>query len=37
MKADKLLTGAGLKRDGKPWIPSSVRAFPLQLSRYSVR
>jgi len=37
MKANELLTGAGLKRDGKPWIPSSVRAFPLQLSRYSAR
>jgi lipid-binding SYLF domain-containing protein len=35
MKADKLLTGEGLKRDGKPWIPPSVRSFPLQLSRYS--
>jgi lipid-binding SYLF domain-containing protein len=35
MKAKELLTGAGLQRGGKPWIPSSVRAFPLQLSRYS--
>ncbi|HJR07893.1 MAG TPA: lipid-binding SYLF domain-containing protein [Pyrinomonadaceae bacterium] len=35
MKANELLTGEGLKRDGKPWIPPSVRAFPLQLSRYS--
>jgi lipid-binding SYLF domain-containing protein len=35
MKASELLTGVGLQRDGKPWIPPSVRAFPLQLSRYS--
>jgi lipid-binding SYLF domain-containing protein len=35
MKARELLTGAGLQRGGKPWIPPSVRAFPLQLSRYS--
>ncbi|HEV2803138.1 MAG TPA: lipid-binding SYLF domain-containing protein [Pyrinomonadaceae bacterium] len=35
MKARELLTGEGLKRGGKPWIPPSVRAFPLQLSRYS--
>ncbi len=35
MKAKELLTGAGMKRGGKPYIPQSVRAFPLQLSRYS--
>jgi len=35
MKAKELLTGAGLKRGGKPYIPQSVRSFPLQLSRYS--
>jgi lipid-binding SYLF domain-containing protein len=35
MKANELLTGEGLKRDGKPYIPQSVRNFPLQLSRYS--
>jgi lipid-binding SYLF domain-containing protein len=35
MKARELLTGAGLQRNGKPWIPQSVRNFPLQLSRYS--
>lgn len=35
MKAKELLTGEGMKRGGKPWIPPSVRAFPLQLSRYS--
>ncbi|HYG10167.1 MAG TPA: lipid-binding SYLF domain-containing protein [Pyrinomonadaceae bacterium] len=35
MKANELLTGEGLKRGGKPYIPPSVRAFPLQLSRYS--
>ncbi|HEX8455857.1 MAG TPA: lipid-binding SYLF domain-containing protein [Pyrinomonadaceae bacterium] len=37
VKAKDLLTGEGLKRNGKQWIPSNVRAFPLQLSRYSVR
>ena len=37
MKAKELLTGEGLRRGGKPYIPSSVRAFPLQLSRYSVK
>ncbi|HEV7905300.1 MAG TPA: YSC84-related protein, partial [Pyrinomonadaceae bacterium] len=35
MKAQEILTGAGLQRGGKPWVPPSVRAFPLQLSRYS--
>ncbi|HZG52736.1 MAG TPA: lipid-binding SYLF domain-containing protein [Pyrinomonadaceae bacterium] len=35
MKARELLTGKGLMRGGKPWIPQSVRNFPLQLSRYS--
>ena len=35
MKAKELLTGEGMKRGGKPYIPQSVRAFPLQLSRYS--
>jgi lipid-binding SYLF domain-containing protein len=35
MKARELLTGEGLQRGGKAWIPPSVRAFPLQLSRYS--
>jgi lipid-binding SYLF domain-containing protein len=35
VKANELLTGVGLQRGGKPWIPQSVRAFPLQLSRYS--
>ena len=37
MKASELLTGEGMKRGGKPWIPPSVRSFPLQLSRYSVK
>jgi lipid-binding SYLF domain-containing protein len=37
MKAQELLTGKGLMRGGKPYIPSSVRSFPLQLSRYSVK
>jgi lipid-binding SYLF domain-containing protein len=37
MKAKELLTGMGMQRGGKPWIPPSVRSFPLQLSRYSVK
>jgi lipid-binding SYLF domain-containing protein len=37
MKARELLTGVGMRRNGKPYIPSSVRSFPLQLSRYSVK
>jgi SH3 domain-containing YSC84-like protein 1 len=37
MKANELLKGEGMKRGGKPWIPPSVRSFPLQLSRYSVK
>jgi len=35
MKAKELLTGVGMKRGSKPYIPQSVRSFPLQLSRYS--
>jgi lipid-binding SYLF domain-containing protein len=35
MKASDILTGAGIKQGGKPWVPQSVRAFPLMLSRYS--
>lgn len=35
MSARQILTGEGLVRSGKPWMPQSVRAFPLQLSRYS--
>jgi lipid-binding SYLF domain-containing protein len=37
MKARELLTGVGMQRGGKPWIPPIVRSFPLQLSRYSVK
>ena len=35
LKANQILTGEGVKRSGKPWMPQSVRAFPLMLSRYS--
>jgi lipid-binding SYLF domain-containing protein len=36
MDAKELLTGvAATKRGKKPYIPQSVRSFPLQLSRYS--
>ncbi|HKP71702.1 MAG TPA: YSC84-related protein, partial [Pyrinomonadaceae bacterium] len=35
MKASDILTGAGIQKGGKPYVPQSVRAFPLMLSRYS--
>ena len=37
VKAKDILTGAQIKRKGRPWMPASVKIFPLTLSRYSLK
>jgi lipid-binding SYLF domain-containing protein len=37
IKAKEVLSGKPILRKGKPWLPQSVKIFPLTLSRYSLK
>ncbi len=37
VKANEVLSGKPIQRKGRPWMPDSVKIFPLTLARYSLK